>query len=77
MRQSLALRETTSTTLDQTQSLSDGVLFEFGPNREAALEFREDVRQLLPQLRTLFVMRVSALDYRLRLPRFELRADAL
>jgi multidrug resistance protein MdtO len=77
LRQSSALRETTSTTLDQTQSLSDGVLFEFGPNRPAALDFRKQVRRLQPQLRSLLVMRVSALDYRLRLPGFELSEVAL
>jgi hypothetical protein len=41
------------------------------------LEFREQVRRLQPQLRSLFVLRVSALDYRLRLPGFELPQDAL
>jgi hypothetical protein len=77
MRQSDALRETTSTTLDRTQSISDGVLFEFDDNRTAALNFREQVRKLLPQLRSIFVMRILALDYRLRLPALELPEDAL
>lgn len=77
MRQSSTVRETASTTLDQTQSFSDGVLYEFGAARGPALEFREHVRRLQPQLRSLFVMRVSALDYRLHLPGFELPLDAL
>jgi multidrug resistance protein MdtO len=72
-----ALRETIYSALDQTRSLSDVILFEFGPRRPAALEFRELVRRLQPQLRALFVLRVSALDYRLRLPGFELPQDAL
>src|SRR5262249_5071053 len=77
MRQSFALRETISSTLDRTQSFSDGVIFEFGPQRGAALEFREQVRRLQPQLRSLFVMRASALEYRLGLPGFEVPGDAL
>lgn len=77
MRQTVALRETTSATLDQTQSLSDAVLFEFGRKRAAALKFRSEVRGLQPLLRSLFVMRVSALEYRLRLPGFEVAAGAL
>jgi hypothetical protein len=72
-----ALRETIYSALDQTRSFSDGVFFEFGSGRAAALEFREQVRRLQPQLRSLFVLRVSALDYRLRLPGFELPQDAL
>jgi multidrug resistance protein MdtO len=72
-----ALRETIYSTFDQTRSLSDGMLFEFGPGRAAALEFREQVRRLQPQLQSLFVLRVSALDYRVRLPGFELPQDAL
>jgi multidrug resistance protein MdtO len=72
-----ALRETIYSTFDQTRSLSDGMLFEFGPGRAEALELRELVRHLQPQLRSLFVLRVSALDYRLRLPGFELPQDTL
>jgi multidrug resistance protein MdtO len=59
------LRETIHAALDQTRSFSDGVLFEFGPARAAALEFREHVRRWQPQLRILFVMRISALGFEL------------
>lgn len=72
-----ALRETIHSTFDQVRALSDGMVFEFGPGRAEALELRELVRRLQPQLRALFVLRVSALDYRLRLPGFELPQDAL
>jgi multidrug resistance protein MdtO len=77
MNQILALRETISSTLDRTQSFSDGVLFEFGAERRTALQLREHVRRLQPQLRSLFVMRISAVEYKLRLPGFEAPRAAL
>jgi multidrug resistance protein MdtO len=77
VQESSALRETIYSTFDQTRALSDGVLFEFGPGRAAALEFCEQVRRLQPQLRSLFVLRISALEYRLGLPGFQLPREAL
>jgi multidrug resistance protein MdtO len=68
----LALRETINTNLDKVRALADGVLFEFGPSRQRDLELRSCIRQWQPQLRTLFVMRIASLKYRLRLPGFEL-----
>jgi multidrug resistance protein MdtO len=69
---SLALRETINANLDKARALADGVLFEFGPSRQRDLELRSYIRQWQPQLRTLFVMRIALLKYRLRLPGFEL-----
>jgi len=69
---SLALRETIHASLDKVRAVADGVLFEFGPSRRANLEFRSFIRQCQPQLRTLFVMRIALLKYRLQLPGFEL-----
>jgi multidrug resistance protein MdtO len=69
---SLALRETINADLDKARALGDGVLFEFGPSRHRDLELRNHVRRWQPQLRTLFVMRIASLKYRLRLPGFEL-----
>ena len=69
---SLALRETINANLDRVRALADGVLFEFGPSRQRDLELRNCIRQWQPQLRTLFVMRIALLKYRLRLPGFEL-----
>jgi hypothetical protein len=63
--------------LDQTRSYADGVLFEFSRHRAAALEFREQVRRLQPQLRSLFVVRISVLEYRLHVPGFEAPEAAL
>jgi multidrug resistance protein MdtO len=72
LTQSLALRETINASLDKARALADGVLFEFGPSRQKDLELRSYIRQWQPQLRTLFVMRIGSLKYRLQLPGFEL-----
>jgi multidrug resistance protein MdtO len=69
---SLALRETINANRDKVRALSDGVLFELGPSRKRDLELRSYIRQWQPQLRTLFVMRIAFLKYRLQLPGFEL-----
>ena len=69
---SLVLRATINNNLDRTRSLADGVLFEFGPTRQRDLELRSRIRQWQPQLRTLFVMRIASLKYRLQFPGFEL-----
>ena len=69
---SLALRETINSNLDKVRALADGVLFEFGPSRRRDLELASYIRQWQPQLRTLFIMRIASLKYRLQLPGFEL-----
>jgi len=69
---SLALRETMNANLDKVRALADGVLFETGPSRRRDLELRSYIRQWQPQLRTLFVLRIASLKYRLQLPGFEL-----
>jgi multidrug resistance protein MdtO len=72
IRRSITLRETININLDKVSALADGVLFEFGPSRDRDLELRSYVRLLQPELRTLFVMRIASLKYRLQLPGFEL-----
>jgi multidrug resistance protein MdtO len=67
-----ALRETINTNVDRVRSLADGVLFEFGPSRQQHLALRDRIRRWQPRLRTLFLMRVASLKYRLQLPGFEL-----
>ena len=69
---SYMLRETINAHFDRVRSLADGVLFEFGPSRRRDLELRAHIRRCQPELRTLFVMRVSSLKYRLQVPGFEL-----
>ena len=69
--QTLALRETINANQDKVRALADGVLFEFGPSRQRDLELRSQIRGWQPDLRTLFLMRIASLKYRLRLPGFE------
>jgi multidrug resistance protein MdtO len=66
------LRETINAGLDKVRDLADGVLFEFGPSRQRDLELRNHIRRWQPQLRTLLILRISSLKYRLGLPGFEL-----
>jgi multidrug resistance protein MdtO len=72
IERSYSLRETINAQFDKVRSLADGVLFEFGPSRPRDLEIRNYIRRWQPQLRTLFVMRIASLKYRLQLPGFEL-----
>ena len=72
IKDSFALRERINANFDQVRANADGVLFEFGSSRRRDLEMRERVRQWQPQLRTLFLMRIASLKYRLQLPGFEL-----
>src|SRR6202171_1776744 len=67
-----SLRETINTYFDQVRTLADGVLFEFGPSRQEDLALRDRIRRWQPQLRTLFLIRVALLKYRLRLSGFDL-----
>jgi multidrug resistance protein MdtO len=72
IERSYALRETINAQFDKVRSLADGVLFEFGPSHQQDLALRERIREWQPQLRTLFLMRIASLKYRLRLSGFEL-----
>jgi len=72
VKRSYSLRETIHSEFDKVRALADGVLFEFGPSRQQDLALRERIRHWQPQLRTLFIMRVAALQYRLQLPGFDL-----
>ncbi len=72
IERSHALGETISERFDQGRSLADAVVFEFGPSRRRDLRTRDHLRRWLPQLRTLFLMRIASFKYRLQLPGFEL-----
>jgi multidrug resistance protein MdtO len=72
IERSFALRETINTQFDKVRSLADAVLFEFGSSRQQDLALRDRIRQWQPRLRTLFLMRIASLKYRLHLPGFEL-----
>jgi multidrug resistance protein MdtO len=69
---SYSLRETINTYFDRVRALADGILFEFGPSRQQDLALRDHIRRWQPQLRTLFLIRVALLKYRLRLSGFDL-----
>jgi multidrug resistance protein MdtO len=72
IERSYFLRETINTNFDKVRSLADGVLFEFGPTRQQDLALRKQVRQWQPQLRMLFLTRITLFKYRLQLTGFEL-----
>jgi multidrug resistance protein MdtO len=72
IERSYSLRETINTNFDKVRTLADAVLFEFSSSRQQDLALRSQIRQLQPQLRTLFVTRIALLKYRLQLPGFEL-----
>jgi multidrug resistance protein MdtO len=68
---SYVLREKINAELEQARLRADGVLFEFGPSRDADLTFRDLVRRWQPQFDALFLMRIAFLKYRLQAPGFE------
>jgi multidrug resistance protein MdtO len=67
-----ALREQINAQFNKARSLADGVVFEFGPSRQHDLALRSRIRDWGPQLRTLCLLRIASLKYRLQLPGFEL-----
>jgi multidrug resistance protein MdtO len=66
------LRETINAGFDTVRALGDGVLFEFGPTREADLAWRRRFIAWQPLLRLAFLTRVALVKYRLGVPGFEL-----
>jgi multidrug resistance protein MdtO len=71
IQESYEIRDTIHAHFDRIRSLADGVLFEFGRSRQRDLEIREHMRRWVPQFRTLFVMRIASLKYRLQTPGFD------
>jgi multidrug resistance protein MdtO len=69
-----ALRETINSGFDRVRAFADGVLFEFGPTREADLAWRRGLLAWQPRLQLVFLTRVTLLKYRLGLPGFQLPA---
>jgi multidrug resistance protein MdtO len=67
-----ALRETVNNGFDKVRAFADGVLFEFGPSRQADLALRTRIIRWHPQLRMLFITSVGLCKYRLGLPGFQL-----
>ena len=75
INQSYAVRETVNKSFNDIRSFGDAVLFEFGPMREQDLALRSRIVAWQPQLRLLFMTRVTLFKYRLQLPGFELPAE--
>ncbi len=67
-----ALRDTINKSFSKVRDLADGVVFEFGACRQEHLALRSRMIRWQPQLRLLFLTRISLLKYRLQLPGFEL-----
>jgi multidrug resistance protein MdtO len=75
IERSYSLRETINSNFDKVRSLADGLLFEFGPSRQKDLALRGQIREWQPQLRMLFLTRITLYKYRLQLPGFELPSE--
>jgi multidrug resistance protein MdtO len=74
IERSYFLRETINTNFDKVRSLADAVLFEPGPSCPQDLALRSQIRKWQPQLRLLFVTRITLFKYRLQLTGFEVPA---
>ena len=72
VRRIYALGQTINGNFDQVKSLGDGVLFEFGPSRQADLALRASITKWQSRLRALFLVRGAMLRYRLAVRGFEL-----
>ena len=66
------LRETISTNFEELRQQADGLMLEFGGNREHNLAARSHLLRWQLQLRIVFVTRIALLRYLLRLPGFEI-----
>jgi multidrug resistance protein MdtO len=75
--QTLKLRETIHSTFENMRLQADGVSVEFGPSRERDLALRTRILAWSLQFRIVFLARNTLLQYRLRLPGFELPPDLL
>jgi multidrug resistance protein MdtO len=64
IERSYFLRETINTNFDKVRSLADAVLFEFGSAHQQDLALRSQIRKWQPQLRMLFLTRITLFKYR-------------
>jgi multidrug resistance protein MdtO len=67
-----SLRETIDTNFEKLRQQADGVMLEFGRERERNLELRARLLRWQLQLRIIFLVRTTLVKYRLHLPGFEL-----
>jgi multidrug resistance protein MdtO len=62
------LRDQINAGFEAVRAQSDGVLFEFGPDRERKMQIREDIRRWQPTVRTLLLLRMTMAQYRTQMP---------
>jgi multidrug resistance protein MdtO len=66
------LRDQLNAGFQAVTAQADAVLLEFGPSRRRKLEIREDLRRWQPAIRTLLLVEVTFVQYRLQTPLREL-----
>ncbi len=66
------LRDQLNTGFEAVRAQSDAVLFEFGPSRAHKLRIRDDVKRWQPQVRTLLLVQITAIQYLAQKPLSEL-----
>jgi multidrug resistance protein MdtO len=66
------LRDQINSGFEAVRAQADGVQFEFGPSRARKLQIRDDVRRWLPQIRTLLLVQITAIQYLAQMPLSEL-----
>jgi len=71
IEETYSIRETINTNFDRLRQQADGVMLEFGPTRVHNIAMRSQLLNWQIQLRVMFVVRITLLKYRLRLPGFE------
>jgi multidrug resistance protein MdtO len=77
IERSYSMRETINSSFNSVRAFADGVFFELGSARHQNLALRSQILRWQPQLRMIFMMRITLLRYRLQLPGFELPETVL
>ena len=72
IEQGYSLRDAIEKGFENVRAQTDHLLFEFGPSRERNLVMRDQIQRWQPRLSVLFVLHISAWNYRVRLPGFYL-----
>ncbi len=57
------LRDQINEGFTAVRAQSDAILFEFGPSRQRKLQIRDDLRRWQPQVRTLLMVQITAIQY--------------
>jgi transposase len=77
LNQLRTLRDRISTNFASVNSQADAVLFELGPSRRRDLQLRDRLLSWQPRLRSVFLLEVGLLQYRLQVRPHELAAKIL